>query len=245
MAPGRTEFEDRHPLMDLQIAVDARTASGKATKRLRAAGIVPGVVFGKKAGSVPVQLEAKAFEALYREAGRTSVNKVKVDGGRETRVVIKSVQRNPLTGRVLHVDFFAPDLTHEMQADVPIVFSGQAPAVEATGGTLFTSLDHLKVKALPADMPHEIAVDVSSLVDLDVAINVRDLAFADNVTILNDPDELIVKVMPPRVEEEPEVVVEELEGEAAEGAEGQPAEGAEAAEGGPSGEAGESSSDSG
>ena len=217
--------------MDLQIAVDARTASGKQTKRLRAAGIVPGVVFGKKAGSVPVQLEAKAFEALYREAGRTSIIKVKVDGGRETSVVIKSVQRNPLTGRVLHVDFFAPDLTHEMQADVPIAFSGEAPAVEATGGTLFTSLDHIKVKALPADMPHEVIVDVSSLVDLDAAIHVSDLAFADNVTVLNDPDELVAKVMPPRVEEEPEVVAEELEGEAAEGAEGEAGEGAEPAEG--------------
>jgi large subunit ribosomal protein L25 len=148
-------------------------------------------------------------------------------------VVIKSVQRNPLTGRVLHVDFFAPDLTHEMQADVPIVFSGEAPAVEATGGTLFTSLDHLKVKALPADMPHEVAVDVSSLVDLEATIFVRDLAFADNVTVLNDPDELVAKVMPPRVEEEP-VVAEGLEeGEAAEGAEAEGAEGeGRAAEGG-------------
>jgi large subunit ribosomal protein L25 len=247
VTPGRTDFEDRHPLMDLQIAVDERTATGKATKRLRAAGIVPGVVFGKKVGSVPVQLDAKAFEALYREAGRTSIIKVKVDGGRETSVVIKSVQRNPLTGRVLHVDFFAPDLTHEMQADVPIVFSGEAPAVEATGGTLFTSLDHLKVKALPADMPHEVPVDVSSLVDLDVAIHVRDLAFAENVTILNDPDELIAKVMPPRVEEEPEVVAEELEGEAAEGAEGaegEAAEGGAEPEGGASDEGDQSSSDS-
>jgi large subunit ribosomal protein L25 len=226
--------------MDLQIAVDARTATGKQTKRLRADGIVPAVVFGKKAGSVPVQLEAKAFDALYREAGRTSVIKVKVDGGRETSVVIKSVQRNPLTGRVLHVDFFAPDLTHEMQADVPIVFGGEAPAVEATGGTLFTSLDHLKVKALPADMPHEVAVDVSSLVDLDATIFVRDLAFADNVTVLNDPDELVAKVMPPRVEEEPEVVAEELEGEEAEGAEGEAAEGAEGAPAGEAGETGES-----
>jgi large subunit ribosomal protein L25 len=215
--------------MDLQIAVDARTASGKQTRRLRAAGIVPGVLFGKKAGSVPVQLDAKAFEALYREAGRTSIIKMSVDG-RTASVVIKSVQRNPLTGRVLHVDFFAPDLTHEMQADVPLVFSGEAPAVEATGGTLFTSLDHLKVKALPADMPHEVQVDVSPLVDLDTAIHVSDLAVPDNVTVLNEPEELVAKVMPPRVEEEPEVVAEEeLEGEVAEGGEG--AEGAERGEG--------------
>ncbi len=215
--------------MDLQIAVDARTASGKQTKRLRAEGIVPGVVFGKKAGSVPVQLDAKAFEALYREAGRTSIIKVSVDGGRPTSVVIKSVQRNPLTGRALHVDFFAPDLTHEMQADVPIAFTGEAPAVEETGGTLFTSLDHLKVKALPADMPHEISVDVSPLVDLDASIFVRDLTIAENITVLNDPDELVAKVMPPRVEEEPVLAAEELE------------EGAEAAEGEaiPEGEGGE------
>ena len=213
--------------MDLQIAVDARTASGKKTKGLRAQGIVPGVVFGKKAGSFPVQLDAKAFETLYREAGRTSVIKLTVDGSgsQATSVVIKSVQRNPLTGRVIHVDFFAPDLTHEMQAEVPIVFTGTAPGVEATGGSLFTSLDHLKVKALPSDIPHEFSVDVTPLVDLDAAILVRDLPVADNVTVLNDPEELVAKVMPPRVEVEPEPEIsEELEGEAAEGAEGGAAE---------------------
>lgn len=218
--------------MDLQISVDARTASGKKTKGLRAQGIVPGVVFGKTAGSVPVQLDAKAFEALYREAGRTSIIKLTVDGAgsQATSVLIKSVQRNPLTGHALHVDFFAPDLTHEMQAEVPIVFTGTAPGVEATGGSLFTSLDHLKVKALPSDIPHEFAVDVSSLVDLDAAILVRDLPVADNVTVLNDAEELVAKVLPPRVEvePEPEVSEEELEGEAAEGA----AEGAAGAEGG-------------
>jgi large subunit ribosomal protein L25 len=213
--------------MDLQIAVEPRDVTGKRTKRLRAAGIVPGVVFGKSAGSVAVQLEAKALEALYREAGRTSIVKVSVDGGSPTSVVIKSIQRNPLTGRPLHVDFFAPDLTQEMMVDVPLVFVGKAPAVEETGGSLFTSLDHLKVRALPADLPHEFTVDVSSLVDLEAAIHVSELPVAANVTVLNDADELVAKVMPPRVEEEPEVEAE-LEGE--EGEEGEAAEG-EAAEG--------------
>ncbi|HEY8180393.1 MAG TPA: 50S ribosomal protein L25, partial [Candidatus Limnocylindria bacterium] len=108
--------------MDLQIRVDPRTVTGKHTKRLRAAGVVPGVVFGKKAGSVPVQLDAKALDQLFRDAGRTSVVKVSVDGGETTSVVIKSIQRHPLTGRALHVDFFAPDLTHEMTVEVPLVF---------------------------------------------------------------------------------------------------------------------------
>jgi large subunit ribosomal protein L25 len=220
--------------MELQISVDAREVIGKRTKRLRAAGVVPGVVFGKTAGSVPVQLDAKAFEALYREAGRTSIVRVSVDGGTATSVVIKSVQRHPLTGRALHVDFFAPDLTQEMQVDVPLVFVGKPPAIEETGGSLFTSLDHLKVKALPADLPHEITVDVSPLVDLDAAIHVSDLPVAENVTVLNEPDELVAKVLPPRVEEEPEVVAEEGE----EGEEGEAAEG-EAGEEGETGAEGE------
>lgn len=212
--------------MALQIAVDARSASGKQTKRLRADGVVPGVVFGKKAGSVPVQVEARALEALWREAGRTSIIQVSVDGGNPTSVVIKNIQRNPLTGRALHVDFFAPDLTHEMTSDVPLVFTGTAPGVEATGGFLLTSMDHLRIKALPAEMPHEFSIDVSPLVDLETTIKVSDIVAGASITILNDPDELVAKVMPPRVEEEPEVSAEEelLEGE--EGAEGEaPADG--------------------
>jgi large subunit ribosomal protein L25 len=213
--------------MDLQIRVDARTVTGKQTKRLRAAGIVPGVLFGKVAGSVPVQLDAKQLDQLYRQVGRTSVVKISVDGGNSTSAVIKSLQRHPLTGRALHVDFFALDLTHEMTVDVPLTFSGEAPAIEATGGFLLTSLDHLRIKALPSDMPRELTVDLTPLVDLEAAIHVSDIAVADNVTVLNDPDEMVARVMPPRVEEEPEPVVtegEELEGE--EAAEGEaPAEG--------------------
>jgi large subunit ribosomal protein L25 len=221
--------------MDLQIAVDGRAVTGKATKRLRNAGIVPGVLFGKTAGSVAVQLDAKAFEALYRQAGRTSVVKVSVDGGRPTNAVITNVQRHPLTGRAIHVDFFAPDMTHEMTAEIPVVYTGVPPAVELTGGYLLTSLDRLRVKALPTDLPHEITVDVTSLVDLEAAIHVSDLTVAENVTVLSDPEEIVARVMPPRVEEEPVVAEEELaEGEGAEGegAEGEGAEGEGAAESG-------------
>ena len=111
------------------------------------------------------------------------------------------MQRHPLSGRAIHVDFFLPDLTAELQIDVPLVFVGEAPAIEATGGSLFTSLRPLKVSALPADLPHEITVDVTSLVDLEAAIHVRDLGVeSDTVHVLNDPDEMVARVMPPRVD---------------------------------------------
>jgi large subunit ribosomal protein L25 len=216
--------------MTLELAVDARSVLGKQTKQLRRAGAVPGVVFGKATPSIPVQVDAKRFESLYHAAGRTTIFQLVVPGQGAKSAIIKSVQRHPLSGRALHVDFFLPDLTVELQVDVPLVFTGEPPAIEATGGSLFTSLDHVKVSALPANLPHEITVDVTSLVDLEAAIHVRDLGVeSDTVHVLNDPDEMVARVLPPRVIEEPEVEVEEgeegLEGEAAEG------EGAEGAQG--------------
>src|SRR3970282_755107 len=98
--------------MDLEIALAARTVEGKANKRLRRTGIVPAVVFGKGEPSTSVQVDAKEFETLYRAAGRTSVIGVTVPGDGQARsAIIKSVQRNPLTGRPLHVDFLLVDLT--------------------------------------------------------------------------------------------------------------------------------------
>lgn len=215
--------------MALEIAPEARTLTGKASKRLRRDGLVPGVVFGKGRESMPVQIEARSFEALYREAGRTSIIRLTAPGAsRATSVIMKSVQRQPITGQALHVDFFVVDLKHEMQADVPLVFTGEPPAVEQFGGVLFTQLDHLRVRALPADIPHEVSVDLSPLVDLETAIHVRDLVVDDSkVHLLNDPDELVARVSPPRVEEEPEVPEAEAAGEGEEPAD----EDAETAEG--------------
>ena len=200
--------------MDLEITVSSRSVLGKQTSRLRGTGMVPGVLFGKAHGSVPVQLEAKALEVLYRAAGRTNIVKVSVDGGLPTSAIIKSIQRNPLTGRALHVDLHALDLRQEMQADVPLVFTGTAPVVELEDAILFTAIDHVKIRALPADLPDEIAVDLSPLTDLDATIHVRDLPVPAGVTILNDPGDLVAKVSPPRVEEEP-IVVAAVEGEEA------------------------------
>ncbi|MDQ4034645.1 MAG: 50S ribosomal protein L25, partial [Chloroflexota bacterium] len=218
--------------MDLELTLDAREAQGKANKRLRRAGFVPGVVYGKGENSTNVQVEAKTFETLYRAAGKTSVVKFRLPGAsRATSGFIKSVQRHPLSGRALHVDYFLVNLNVEMEVDVPLVFTGEAPAVEATGGTLLHNVSTIHVKALPADIPHEIPVDVSVLKTLDVAIHVRDLSLnRDLVTVMTDGETLVATVVPPRVEEEPEPVLvegEEIEGEGAEVPEGEGGEGAE------------------
>jgi large subunit ribosomal protein L25 len=232
--------------MDLELNLDPREAQGKANKRLRRAGIVPGVAYGMGEASTNVQVDAKTFETLYRAAGRTSVVKLRLPGSSKTSSgFIKSVQRHPLSGQAIHVDYLLVNLTVEMEVEVPLVFTGEAPAVEETGGTLLHNLSSVRVKALPNDIPHEISVDVSGLVSLDLAIHVKDLNLnRDLVQVLSDPDTLIATVVPPRVEEEPEPVVgegEELEGEAGEGAEG--AEGESGAEGGDGGDASDGASE--
>jgi large subunit ribosomal protein L25 len=215
--------------MDLDLTLDAREAHGKANKRLRREGLVPGVVYGKGQDSTPVQVDAKTFETLYRAAGKTSVVKFRLPGAsRATSGFIKSVQRNPLTGRAIHVDYFLVNLKEEMEVDVPLVVTGEAPAVTELGGTLLQNLSTLRVRALPNDIPHEVEVNVSTLVSMDLAIHVSDLSLnRDLVTVVADPDTLVATVVPPRieVEEEPEVAEGEelLEGEAAEGEEGEAA----------------------
>jgi large subunit ribosomal protein L25 len=215
-----------------EIAVDARAALGKQNRRLRLTGKVPAVVYGKGKGSTAVEMDAKAFDLLYRAAGRSSLVQLKIGDGRAESAIIKSVQRNPLTGRALHVDFFLVDLKATMEVEIPLAFTGTAPAIDLTGGTLLTNLSQVKVRALPGDLPHEITVDVSPLVDLDAAIHISDLVTDEKVQVLGDPDELVAKVLPPRVEEEPvlEAAEELAEGEAAP-AEGEGAEAAAAAEG--------------
>jgi large subunit ribosomal protein L25 len=211
--------------MDLELTLDAREAQGKANKRLRRAGIVPGVVYGKGQDSTPVQVEAKTFETLYRAAGKTAVVKFRLPGqSRATSGLIKNVQRNPLNGSAIHVDYFLVNLKQEMEVDVPLTFVGEAPIVEETGGTLLHNLSTIHVKALPTDIPQQVEVDVSVLTSLDVSIHVRDLSLnRDEVTVLTDPDAVVATVVPPRIEVEEEPVVEEgeeLEGAPAEGAEG-------------------------
>jgi large subunit ribosomal protein L25 len=133
-------------------------------------------------------------------------------------------------------------MTEELTVDVPLVPNGVSEAIERGGGTLIHATESVKVRALPDHLPQSIQYSIESLVDFDATIHVRDLDIPSDVTLLNDPEDLVARVLPPRVvEEEAPVVAEGEEGaEAAEGEEG--AEAAEgAAEGGGSGDSGDSS----
>jgi large subunit ribosomal protein L25 len=219
------------------LAAQHRDVIGKKVAALRRAGKLPAVVYGHGIDSDSVTVDAHEFEQLRRHVGPNALVDLSVDGDKARPVLVHGVQVHPVNRRTLHVDLFLVRMTEELTVDVPLVATGEAPAVTLNSGTLLHPIESVRVRALPDHLPQSIEYSVTSLVDFDTALHVRDLTVPSDVTLLTDGDEIIAKVQPPRVEEEP-VVVAEAEGvEGEEAAEGEGA--AEAAES-PGGAGGES-----
>ncbi len=201
-----------------KLSVRSRTVLGKKVKRLRREGRLPGVIFGGHADSVPVDTDQHAFELGFRSFGQTTLLALQgLDGG-EIAALVHSVARDPRTGRMIHVDFTRVSLTEKTHAEVPIHLTGESPAVKLGEALIILALDHVRIEAFPQDIPHRIDVDLSPLQQLDDAIHVRDLIVDTNtVTILNDPDDLVVKAGAVKVEAEPVAATEAAEGETEEG----------------------------
>ena len=217
------------------LTAHARTVTGKAVRQLRADGLLPAVVYGHGVPSESVQVEAKAFADLSRHTSRNTLVDLEVDGSRPRRVLIYDVQHHPVTRRALHVDLFVVRMTEELTVDVPLNFVGTPPAVDKLGGTLFHAIDAIRVRALPDHLPGSIEVDIHGLATFDDAIHVRDLPIPEEVTLVTEPDDVVAKVLPPRVVEEEAPAAPEEGAEAVEeGAEGAPAEGTAAGPGGTS-----------
>jgi large subunit ribosomal protein L25 len=211
------------------LAAEPRTITGKKVAAIRRDGRLPAVVFGHGIDSESVSLDAHEFEHLRRHVGQNALIDLSVDGKGARPVLVHGVQVHPVHRRPLHVDLFLVRMTEELIVDVPLVSTGISRAVEDENGTVLHPIESVRVKALPDHLPQSIEYAIDSLVDFDAVIKVSDLTIPGDVTLLTDPDEIVAKVQPPRVEVEPEPVVAEGEEEGEEGAEG---EGAAAAEGG-------------
>jgi large subunit ribosomal protein L25 len=181
---------------------------GKATSHLRKAGRIPAVVFGH-GDSTSVSVDAHEFEQLRRRAGANALIALQVEGAKTTPVVINGVQLHRVNRTPLHVDLFRVKMTEDMTVDVVVHSFGESEAVTKEGGTLIHAVDHVRVRARPDHLPKFLEVDVSTLTTFDAVIAVRDLPVPAGATILNDPDEVIFRVLAPRVVEvEPEAVAE-------------------------------------
>ncbi len=188
-----------------------RTVLGKQVKRLRQEGLVPANIYGHNRQSEAVQIPQRELELVAREAGSSGMVELHVDGEKGVRnVLIRRLTYNAITRRPIHADLYHVRMDEPIVAEVPIHLIGEAPAVRDENGNILPLLSHVRVRALPGDMPSMIIVDISGLLHVDDAIAVRDLKLPAGVEAILDPDELVTKVNAPRV------VVEEAPAEVAE-----------------------------
>lgn len=193
----------------LTLAVKIRKVTGKKTKVLRDKGLLPAVLYGPKTKSQPIEVNIGDFENIYKDAGESSLISLELEN-RKHLVLIYDLERNPVSGSPIHVDFYQPDLEKKITAQVPIVLDGEAPAVKDLGGTLYRNISEIAVKAFPQDLPKEIRIDISGLVTFEDHIKVKDLAVNEGVEVLREPEEIVVSVSAPaKVEEELEKPIEE------------------------------------
>lgn len=203
------------------VAEPSRPVGSRKARRLRAEGEVPAIVYGEGVDAFPVAVKARDLRAaLSTEAGLNAVLSLRVDGQRFLTMA-RELQRHPVRGTVLHVDFQVVDPDREVSADVPITLVGEAVELHRADGVLDQQLFALPVRARPADIPNNLEVDISELA-IGSAIRVSDVDLAEGVSTDLDPESVVVAGQAPRVQ------VEGIpEGEAAEApAEGEAAGGA-------------------
>lgn len=190
-----------------------RNEVGKKTRKT--SGQIPAVVYGPGVKNLSIQVDEKEFRKVFRKAGESSLVEISVQGDKTKKpVLVHEIQKDPVSDKIIHIDFYQPDLTQEVQVKIPLIFEGMAPAEKDLGGTLNKNMLEIEVKALPQDLPHEIVVTVGGLNTFQDHIFVKDLQLPANVTVLKKADEIVASVLPPqKVEEElAKEITEDVEG---------------------------------
>lgn len=195
----------------MKLSAEKRKILGKKVKSLRKEDLLPAVLFGGDEKSQPLTLGRLEFEKVYQDAGESTLIDLNLDGKKE-KVLISNVQYNPL-GKLLHVDLQRVEAGEKLTATVAIKVEGESPVVKSGEGILLILLDEVEVECLPQDLLSEIKVDVSSLTEVGQGIEVKDLPInRDKIKILDhEPDELVLKIDYPEMEEEEEVAIPEEE----------------------------------
>jgi len=188
---------EQHELM-----VEMRTASGtSAARRLRRAGMVPAVLYGRGIDSQPLAVSAKSLRDLLHVGGQNVLVRLSVGDGEPAMAMIKEIQRHSLNGLVLNVDFYKVSLTEKITADVPVILVGEAPGVKL-GGVLDQVLRQVEVECLPTDIPQSLELNVSEL-QIGHTLHVSDLVAPENVIIVADAADVVVTVARAAEEEKP------------------------------------------
>ena len=193
--------------MKLELNAHPRTVLGKKVRTLRAAGTIPAEVFGHGIENQHLSISAKEFAKVYKEAGEHTIVTLSIGEKEKIPTVITDVVRDQLAGAVLSVDFHAIRMDEKIQANIPISFVGDAPALKL-GFPVVRTLEELEVEALPGKLPHAFEVDLSKLTNPGESIHAKDVRMPADVRLLVSPETVIVTVGEKTKEEAPAPVAE-------------------------------------
>lgn len=198
---------------EIELTLSKREILGKKVKTLRQQGMTPVHLFGPATKSAALQGDTGILEKVLEEESKIALISLKVDTEKRARhVVVREVQRNCLTGELLHIDFYQVQMKEKIKMEVPVMLVGQAPAAEISGNMLEHELNTLSVESLPSKIPAHIEIDVSSLTHGGQSIRIKDIILEEGVTILNQPELVVVRIATARAYKEApveEVTVEE------------------------------------
>lgn len=199
----------------LSLKAQERIILGKQVKKLRRDGIIPAHVFGNKVDTEHISVNETEFKKVYDQAGETGLVDLKIGSEKVRPVMVRAIQLDPVSSRLLHIDFYQVNLSEKVKVYVPIELVGEEPeSVHLGEAVVLQILNEVEVEALPADLIDKIDVDTSSLKSIDDAITVNDLSYdRSKLTILADPEEVVVKLAP-AITEEMQRLLDEQEAEA-------------------------------
>jgi len=187
--------------MTSTLLAEKRTLLGRAAKTLRQENLIPAELYGNGVPNIHLSVPKKEFLDTYKKAGESSMIDLKI-GGEIKKVMIHSISKHPVSEEVTSIDFFEVNLKEAIQVNVPLVFVGEPAGVKEKGGILLKNMIEVEVEALPANLPPEITVDLSSLIDIGSTIYVRDLVIPKDVKIEESPEAAVVSIAAKMTEEE-------------------------------------------
>ncbi len=196
-----------------QLDAEVREILGKKVKQLRNQGLVPAVVYGRDFENVNITVDAKTLHHVLSQAGGSQLIELNI-GDHAVPTLARDVQRDPIKGEILHVDFYRVAMDRLIRTTVPVVLVGEAPAVERSGAIMHQSLTGIEIEALPGDLPPHLDVDITGLAEVGQHVVAGDLVLPGGVRLVSDPSEVIARIdllAEEPVEEEP--VLEEASAE--------------------------------
>jgi large subunit ribosomal protein L25 len=195
----------------IELKAEPRSLTGRQVRGLRDQGYVPAVLYGSQVEPTPIQVEGKTLQTVLAKAGGNMLIALQIGRKKPVMTLAREIQRDSIRHNILHVDFLQVVMTEKITAEVPLVLTGEAPAVGEQGGILVYGLNTVEVQCLPSDLPSAIEADLSSLIEFNDMVTVAELQVPSSVAILSDSESVIARIEAPRiVEEEVEVVEEEI-----------------------------------